>query len=67
MQVRFIRILYSLLGLLFYSLYLILDTKCVMGGKSLRGYEFTHDEYIFAAVMLYVDILMIFLYLLDLA
>ena len=39
------------------------DTQLIMGGKK---YEISPEDYVFAAMMLYVDIIYIFLYLLAL-
>jgi hypothetical protein len=52
-----------LVGVLLYSLYLIYDTQLTMG-KGACKYEI--DEYVWAAVNLYVDIIEIFLYILRL-
>lgn len=55
--------LYCILGLLLYSVYLIYDTQLIMGKF---GVEFTIDDYIYAALNIYIDIIQIFLYLLQL-
>jgi FtsH-binding integral membrane protein len=52
---------YCVLGVALYSLYLIYDTQLVMGKF---GNEYTIDDYIVAAMMIYIDIIQIFLYLL---
>lgn len=44
-----------------YSLYLIIDTQLIMGG---RKNQLTLDNYIFGAVLLYIDIIQLFLNLL---
>ena len=41
-----------------YSLYLIIDTQLIMGG---REKELTMDNYVLGAVILYVDIIRLFL------
>ena len=53
-----------------YGFYLVYDTQLIMGGKS---YEISMDDYIFgkislilAAVMLYIDIIQLFLEILKL-
>ena len=46
-----------------YSFYLIIDTQLIMGG---RNKEFRSDQYIMGAVMLYTDIVQLFLSLLRL-
>ena len=64
MQSKVLYIVYCCLGLLFYSIYLIIDTMMIVGGKSANGYELDMDEYIMGALMLYIDIIMIFIYIL---
>ena len=49
------------LGVFLFGVYLIFDTQLVMGGKR---YELCIDDYIVGALILYLDIIMIFLYLL---
>lgn len=44
-----------------YSIYLLIDTQLVLGGKNL---ELTLDNYIMGAAILYIDIIQIFLQLL---
>jgi FtsH-binding integral membrane protein len=55
---------YCALGLVFYSIFLIIDTMQICGGKSVGGYALDMDEYIMGALMLYIDIIMIFIYIL---
>jgi FtsH-binding integral membrane protein len=59
----FLNTLYCVLGVLLFSLYLIYDTQLVMGKY---GAEYQIDDYIIAALMIYIDIIQIFLYLLEL-
>ena len=66
MKSQILYIVYCCLGLLFYSIYLIIDTMMIVGGKSVNGYELDMDEYIMGALMLYIDIIMIFIYILRL-
>jgi len=54
---------YCLLGLVVYSFYLIYDTQLIMGKF---GSEYSIDDYIFAALTIYLDIINLFLYLLQL-
>jgi FtsH-binding integral membrane protein len=44
-----------------YSLYLIIDTQLILGGKNL---ELTMDNYVLGAVLLYIDIIQLFLQIL---
>lgn len=57
--------LYNILGVLFYSLFLIIDTMFICkGNKSMGGYSAEFDDYVIGAMMLYMDIIMLFIYLL---
>ena len=50
------------IGILIYSIYLVMDTQLIMGGKR---YEVDIDDYVLGAIILYTDIIMIFLYILQ--
>ena len=54
--------LYCFLGVLLFSLYLIYDTQLVLK-KFGNGYEI--DDYIFASLSIYIDIINIFIYILS--
>ena len=60
-----INTIYSGLGAFIFSLCLILDVQLIVGGKH-RQHQFSEDEYIFAALHLYLDIVNLFLYILNL-
>lgn len=55
-------LVYASLGALLFSFYLVYDTQLMMGGK--HKYSLSPEEYIFAALNLYLDIINIFLYIL---
>ncbi|XP_047534777.1 protein lifeguard 1-like [Vanessa atalanta] len=57
-----LNILYAAAGALIFSLYLVYDTQLMMGGK--HKYSISPEEYIFAALNLYLDIVNIFLFIL---
>ncbi|KAM3955858.1 glutamate [NMDA] receptor-associated protein 1 isoform 2-T2 [Aphomia sociella] len=57
-----VTLVYASLGALLFSFYLIYDTQLMMGGK--HKYSISPEEYIFAALNLYLDIVNIFLYIL---
>ena len=44
-----------------YSIYLIIDTQLILGGKN---QELTLDNYVLGAVLLYIDIIQLFLQIL---
>eukprot|EP01023_Acetabularia_acetabulum_P068179 TRINITY_DN9582_c0_g1_i3.p3 TRINITY_DN9582_c0_g1~~TRINITY_DN9582_c0_g1_i3.p3 ORF type:complete len:239 (-),score=39.05 TRINITY_DN9582_c0_g1_i3:150-866(-) len=49
-------------GALLFSAYLVFDVQLIMGGKK---YELSPDEYVFGALALYLDVINIFLYVLQ--
>jgi len=59
---KIVTIVYSCLGALLFSAYLVYDTQLMIGGK--HQYSISPEEYIFAALNLYLDVINIFLYVL---
>ncbi len=57
-------LIYASLGALLFSVYLVYDTQMMLGGK--HKYSISPEEYIFAALTLYLDIINIFQYILSL-
>ncbi|XP_038223308.1 protein lifeguard 1-like isoform X3 [Zerene cesonia] len=57
-----VTLVYASLGALLFSVYLIYDTQLMMGGK--HKYSISPEEYVFAALNLYLDIINIFIYIL---
>jgi len=55
--------IYCCIGILIFSFYLIYDTQMVMGKGELR---LGIDDYVFGALQLYLDIIQLFLYILQL-
>ncbi|KAI1290406.1 Protein lifeguard 2 [Halotydeus destructor] len=62
-KIPFLRVIYSGVGALLFSLFLLIDTQMIMGG---RKEEITPEEYILAVMMLYMDIINLFLHILQL-
>lgn len=62
-QNKVLHIIYSCLGVLLYSVYLIYDTQLIVGDKS-RQLEI--DDYVIGSLMLYMDIIGLFLHILKL-
>lgn len=56
-------IILGALGVMIFSFYIIYDTQLIIGGKH-RKHQFCIDEYIFATISLYLDIVNIFTYIL---
>lgn len=65
LRTQFLYITYACLGTLVFSLYLVFDTQLILGGKH-RKYQVSPEEYVFAALNLYLDIVTLFLLLLQL-
>lgn len=63
MRSQYLYILYASLGTLLFSCYLVVDTQMMLGGNK---YSLSPEEYIFAALNLYLDIVNLFLLLLQL-
>uniref|UniRef100_A0A182IQ08 Uncharacterized protein n=1 Tax=Anopheles atroparvus TaxID=41427 RepID=A0A182IQ08_ANOAO len=55
-------LVYASAGALIFSIYLVYDTQLMLGGE--HKYSISPEEYIFAALNLYLDIINIFLYIL---
>lgn len=60
---HFLNTLYCCLGVLVYSIYLIIDTQLIMGNC---GVAYQVDDYIMAALNVYLDIIQLFIYILSL-
>lgn len=59
----FIHNLYCCIGVVLFGIYLVIDTQMIMGGRTV---ELAVDEYFLAAMLLYIDVIQIFLYILEL-
>ncbi|KAI3383692.1 hypothetical protein SNEBB_006542 [Seison nebaliae] len=62
---NYANIAYGALGALLFSIYLVYDTQLIIGGK--HKYSISPEEYIMAALNLYIDIAYIFMSILNLA
>lgn len=62
-KMSILNVIYSALGALLFMAFLAFDTQLIMGGKK---YEIDPEDYVFAALMLYVDVIYIFLFILSL-
>mmetsp|Transcript_16354 Transcript_16354/g.36027 ORF Transcript_16354/g.36027 Transcript_16354/m.36027 type:complete len:253 (+) Transcript_16354:50-808(+) len=58
-------LMYAAGGALIFSGYIVLDTQLIVGGKHAK-YRFCIDDYCMAAITIYVDIVNLFLFLLEL-
>ena len=55
-------IFYCALGVIVFGLYLVFDTQQIVGGKR---FSLDYDDYIIGAIFLYIDIIRIFLFLIQ--
>jgi FtsH-binding integral membrane protein len=62
-QTKWTVIAYGGAGALIFSLYIVYDTQLMLGGK--HKYSLSPEEYVFAALNLYLDIINLFLYILQ--
>ncbi|CAF1224374.1 unnamed protein product [Rotaria sp. Silwood1] len=60
---RIMYTIYAGLGALAFSIFLAVDTQLIMGGKR---HEISAEDHVFASLMLYIDVVYIFLYILSL-
>eukprot|EP00933_Yihiella_yeosuensis_P004331 TRINITY_DN108700_c0_g1_i1.p1 TRINITY_DN108700_c0_g1~~TRINITY_DN108700_c0_g1_i1.p1 ORF type:complete len:254 (+),score=33.26 TRINITY_DN108700_c0_g1_i1:100-861(+) len=58
------RLIYSCLGALLFSFYIVFDTQLIVGGKHSQ-YSFSLDDYCMAAINLYLDIINLFIFILE--
>jgi len=59
-----VHIVYSCIGAMLFSCYIVFHTQLIIGGK--HQFQFTIDDYAIAAINLYIDIIQLFLYVLRL-
>ena len=59
---RTMHIIWCIIAVILFSFYLLFDTQLIMGGKR---YAIEIDDYIVGAIILYTDIITIFIYLLQ--
>lgn len=63
-QVKAALMLYNLIGVVLFTFYIVYDTQLILGGKHKQ--QFAIDDYAFAALNIYLDIINMFLYILEL-
>ena len=57
-------LIYSCLGALIFSFYIVYDTQLIIGGKHTK-YKYDDEDYVIAALSLYLDIINLFIYILE--
>ena len=60
-----LKLLWCILGVFVFSFYIVIDTQMIVGNERAR-YKFEEDSYILASVVLYIDIINLFLEILKL-
>lgn len=63
-NISWLVLILDIIGVLLFTFYIIYDTQLILGGKHDTG--FTIDDYAFAALSLYLDIVNLFLHILSL-
>merc|ERR1719412_1425961 len=63
-QDAILNVVYASLGAVIFSCYIVVDTQLMMGGK--HKYSLDPEEYVFASLNLYLDIINLFLMILSL-
>ena len=58
------RVGYACIGCLVFSMYLVYDTQLILGGQHAK-FQFEVDDYVFAALNIYMDIINLFIYILS--
>jgi FtsH-binding integral membrane protein len=56
-KIPLVHLIISAVTVIFFGVYLIVDTQMIIGGKT---FEISMDDYVLAAMMLYIDIVTIF-------
>jgi FtsH-binding integral membrane protein len=59
------RLIYCGIGVIVFGMYLVFDTQYIVGGQN-RKYSINKDDYIMGAMILYIDIINLFIFILDL-
>eukprot|EP00931_Biecheleriopsis_adriatica_P028417 TRINITY_DN16946_c0_g1_i2.p1 TRINITY_DN16946_c0_g1~~TRINITY_DN16946_c0_g1_i2.p1 ORF type:complete len:186 (-),score=31.34 TRINITY_DN16946_c0_g1_i2:118-675(-) len=57
--------LYALIGAILFCFYIVFDTQLILGGNH-KKHKFSVDDYVFAALSIYLDIVDLFLFILSL-
>lgn len=65
-HVEMMMLVYDAIGVLIFSFYIVFDTQLILGCYGGHANEFSLDDYVFAALNLYLDIINLFLHLLSL-
>jgi len=64
-DMRGFRLVYATCGALIFSMFIVYDTQLIVGGKHAKN-QYSIDDYAMAAISLYIDIIQLFMMLLEL-
>merc|ERR1719221_112950 len=65
-QFEWLMMLYDVIGVLIFSFYIVFDTQLILGEWGGHKTQFSIDDYVFASLNLYMDIINLFLHILSL-
>lgn len=65
-HIQWLRMVYNVMGVLMFTFYIVFDTQRIIGQHGGHKHEFGIDDYVFASLALYMDIVNLFLHLLQL-
>jgi hypothetical protein len=65
-EIKWLTMLYDVFGVMLFCFYIVFDTQMMMGDWGGHKVQFSLDDYCFAALNLYLDIINLFLHLLSL-
>ena len=63
-NIPFLNIIYSSIGSIIFSFYIVYDTQLIVGGKN-RYIKYTTNDFVIASISLYLDIINLFLFIMD--
>mmetsp|Transcript_40029 Transcript_40029/g.72573 ORF Transcript_40029/g.72573 Transcript_40029/m.72573 type:complete len:247 (+) Transcript_40029:89-829(+) len=66
MEVKGLQMVYQSFGILLFTFYIVFDTQLMLGAFGGHQVSFSIDDYVFAALNLYLDIINLFMYILQL-
>lgn len=65
-EIQWLMMVYDILAVLLFTMYIVYDTQLILGEYGGHKNQFEIDDYVFAALNLYLDIMNLFLHLLSL-
>eukprot|EP00448_Togula_jolla_P014803 CAMPEP_0170581628 /NCGR_PEP_ID=MMETSP0224-20130122/7143_1 /TAXON_ID=285029 /ORGANISM="Togula jolla, Strain CCCM 725" /LENGTH=263 /DNA_ID=CAMNT_0010904781 /DNA_START=33 /DNA_END=824 /DNA_ORIENTATION=- len=65
-HIRWMVVLYDIIGVLLFTFYIVYDTQLILGEWGGHKHSFSIDDYTFAALNLYLDIINLFMHILSL-